>query len=91
VSLPFIDCPEVVGKTVESLRLYPESVDGVEAIIEFADDTSLSWCTVHKSPRHKLIRMHHKLRIRTRTQFANIHPLPVAIVVHAIRRNPIQK
>jgi hypothetical protein len=49
VSLPFIDCPEVFGKTIKSLRLYPESVDGVEAIIEFADGTSLSWCTVRKS------------------------------------------
>jgi hypothetical protein len=46
VSLPFIDCPEVFGKTIKSLRLYPESV---EAIIEFADGTSLSWCTVRKS------------------------------------------
>jgi hypothetical protein len=49
VSVPFIDCAEVVGKTVKSLRLYPETVDGVEAIIEFADGTNLSWCTVHKS------------------------------------------
>ena len=49
MSLPFIDCPEVIGKTVKRLRLYPETVDGVEAIIEFADGTNLSWCTVHKS------------------------------------------
>ncbi len=47
--MPFIDCPEVIGKTIKSIRLYPESVDGVEAIIEFADGTNLSWCTVHKS------------------------------------------
>ena len=49
MSVTFIECPEVIGKTVKSLRLYPESVDGVEAIIEFSDGTNLSWCTVHKS------------------------------------------
>ena len=49
VSLPFIDCPEVIGKTIKTLRLYPESVDRVEAIIEFTDGTNLSWCTVQKA------------------------------------------
>lgn len=49
MSVTFVDCPEIIGKTVKCVRLYPESVDGVEAIIEFTDGTNLSWCTVHKS------------------------------------------
>jgi hypothetical protein len=37
-----VDCKEVIGKTVSSLRLYPSDSGSVEIVIEFADGTSFS-------------------------------------------------
>ena len=42
MSSPIIDCPEVVGKTVSSLKLHATDRDSVEIVIEFTDGTSFS-------------------------------------------------
>ena len=39
---PIIDCPEVVGKTVSSLKLHATESDSVEIMIDFTDGTSFS-------------------------------------------------
>ena len=40
----FIECPEVVGKQIEALRIYRDSGDGTELQIDFPDGTSFSFC-----------------------------------------------
>jgi len=42
--MPFqsVDCQEVVGKTVKSLKLYSGETTEAEIIIEFTDGTSFS-------------------------------------------------
>jgi hypothetical protein len=42
MSSPIIDCSEVVGKTVSSLKLHSTDSDSVEIVIEFTDGTSFS-------------------------------------------------
>jgi hypothetical protein len=42
MSTPIIDCPEVVGKTVSSLKIHATDLDKVEIVIEFTDGTSFS-------------------------------------------------
>ena len=37
------ECPEVVGKIIQALRVY-ENRDGNEVVIEFADGTYFSCC-----------------------------------------------
>ncbi len=49
MSFPIIDCPEVVGKTVSSLKLYATDCDSVEIRIDFTDGTSFS--SAYESPR----------------------------------------
>ena len=48
VSHAFINCPEVAGKTIDSLRLYPDSEGAVEILLEFADGTAFSCVVAHK-------------------------------------------
>lgn len=48
VPTPIIDCPQVSGKTVQSLKVYTESEGGCEAVIEFTDGTAFSCCVGHK-------------------------------------------
>ena len=45
----YIDCPEIVGKVVKSLKLYPGHGDGPELLIDFEDGTSFS-CAVENKP-----------------------------------------
>ena len=40
----FIECPEVAGKQIESLRIYKDSGDGTEIQIDFPDGTSFTCC-----------------------------------------------
>ena len=42
MSSPIINCPEVVGKTVSSLKLHATDCDSAEIVIEFTDGTSFS-------------------------------------------------
>jgi hypothetical protein len=44
----FINCPEIVGKTIQSLKIYPESHEGCEVLLEFTDGTAFTWCVGHK-------------------------------------------
>ena len=37
-----VECPEVVGKTVKSLRLYSTDKSDAEIMIEFTDGTTFS-------------------------------------------------
>ena len=37
-----VECPEVVGKTVKSLKLYSTNKSGAEIVIEFTDGTTFS-------------------------------------------------
>jgi hypothetical protein len=37
-----IDCPEVIGKTVGSLKLYPTDTGDTEIVIQFTDGTAFS-------------------------------------------------
>jgi len=37
-----VDCPEVVGKTVKSLKLYSTDKSDAEIMIEFTDGTTFS-------------------------------------------------
>jgi hypothetical protein len=39
-----VDCPEVAGKTIKSLKFYEDRGDGCETLIEFTDGTSFSSC-----------------------------------------------
>ena len=38
----FVECPEVTGKTIKSLKIYEDDKDGCETLIEFTDGTSFS-------------------------------------------------
>ena len=38
----YLECPEVVGKTIKSLKLYEDDTEGCETLIEFTDGTSFS-------------------------------------------------
>ena len=40
----FIECPEVAGKQIESLRIYKDLGDGTEIQIDFLDGTSFACC-----------------------------------------------
>jgi hypothetical protein len=45
LSRDFVECNEIAGKTVSSLKLYEGSSDDCEVIIEFTDGTTFS-CAV---------------------------------------------
>ncbi|KAA6459132.1 hypothetical protein DYQ86_17865 [Acidobacteria bacterium AB60] len=45
----FFECPEVAGKTIQTLRVYQNGDEGDEILIEFADGTSFSCCLEIKS------------------------------------------
>lgn len=38
------ECPEVSGKTVKTLKMYQNPVDGTEVQLDFTDGTTLSLC-----------------------------------------------
>lgn len=42
MSRDFVECPEVAGKTIKSLKIYEDNIDGCETLIEFTDGTSFS-------------------------------------------------
>jgi hypothetical protein len=44
-----VECPELAGKTIKSLRLYKNSDQGNEVIIELTDGTYFSCCLETKS------------------------------------------
>ncbi len=40
----YVECFEVVGKTIQALRIYSDSGDGTELQIEFPDGTTFTCC-----------------------------------------------
>ncbi|QHN03416.1 hypothetical protein FTO74_08605 [Granulicella sp. WH15] len=38
----YVECTEVAGKTIKTLKIYKDDVDGCETLIEFTDGTSFS-------------------------------------------------
>lgn len=44
----YLECPEVAGKTVKSLKLYEDDAEGCETLIEFTDGTSFSSSVCHQ-------------------------------------------
>ncbi len=38
----YVECPELAGKTIKSLKLYEDDTDSCETLIEFTDGTSFS-------------------------------------------------
>lgn len=45
----YIECREVAGKIVKSLKLYTAEPDSTEVLIEFEDGTSFSSCQETKA------------------------------------------
>ena len=39
-----VDCPDVIGKTIQNLKIYRDAVDGIEIQIDFTDGTSFVCC-----------------------------------------------
>jgi hypothetical protein len=37
-----VECTELTGKTIKTLKIYEDDVDGCETFIEFTDGTSFS-------------------------------------------------
>jgi len=42
VSRDYVECTEVAGKTIKTLKMYEDDADGCETLIEFTDGTSFS-------------------------------------------------
>jgi len=39
----YIECPQVSGKTIKALRIYKDTGDGTEVMIDLTDGTSFSF------------------------------------------------
>lgn len=44
----YVECAEVAGKTIKTLKIYENGVDGCETLIEFTDGTSFSSSVSHQ-------------------------------------------
>ncbi len=44
----YMECAEVAGKTIKTLKIYENGVDGCETLIEFTDGTSFSSSVSHQ-------------------------------------------
>jgi len=49
VSRNYVECTDVAGKTIKTLKMYEDDVDGCETLIEFTDGTSFSSSISHQS------------------------------------------
>jgi hypothetical protein len=45
----FVECPQISGKTIQSLRIYKDTGDGTELQIDLTDGTSFS-CSFSVKP-----------------------------------------
>jgi hypothetical protein len=48
VAKDYVECAEVAGKTIKTLKIYKDDVDGCETLIEFTDGTSFSSSVCYK-------------------------------------------
>jgi hypothetical protein len=39
----YIECPQISGKTIKALRIYKDTGDGTEVLIDLTDGTSFSF------------------------------------------------
>jgi len=49
VAKEYVECVEVVGKTIKTLKLYEHAIDGCETLIEFTDGTSFCSSVCHQA------------------------------------------
>lgn len=45
----YVECPEVSGKTIQTLRIYKDTGDGTDVQIELTDGTSFT-CSLSHQP-----------------------------------------
>lgn len=45
----YVECAEVAGRTIKTLKIYQDDVEGYETLIEFTDGTSFSSCISYQS------------------------------------------
>jgi hypothetical protein len=45
----YVECPQLSGKTIQSLRIYKDSGEGTELMIDLTDGTSFSFTLCIKS------------------------------------------
>ena len=45
----YVECADLSGKTIQTLRIYKDSGDGTEIQIELTDGTSFSCCVGHRA------------------------------------------
>ena len=43
-----VECPQVIGKTIQALRIFRDPADGTEIQIDFEDGTSFSCCVASR-------------------------------------------
>ena len=48
----YVECPELSGKTIQSLRIYRDTGDGTDVHIELTDGTSFT-CSFSQQPTVK--------------------------------------
>ena len=44
----YVECPELSGKTIQTLRIHRDAGDGTDIQIELMDGTSFSCCLSHQ-------------------------------------------
>jgi hypothetical protein len=44
----YVECPELSGKTIQTVRIYRDARDGTDLQIELTDGTSFSCCLSHQ-------------------------------------------
>jgi hypothetical protein len=51
----FVECPEIVGKTIQAVKLHDDPDEGCEAVFEFTDGTSFSCCMECRSSMKSIL------------------------------------
>ncbi len=44
----YVECPELSGKTIQTLRIYRDTGDGTDVVIELTDGTSFTCALSHQ-------------------------------------------
>lgn len=53
----YVECPELSGKTIRTVRIYRDTGDGTDVQIELMDGTSFSCClSIHPTIKASLYR-----------------------------------